>query len=393
MGITALQTRRRVQGPSAWFIGYLLYTAGLFMLFLRDIAPDFITYMVATLVMFIGATAVPVGISAFLGLPPGKHLFAVFLASGMGLYGWFLYGRPDTTSRVMVYSVFMGCIYLYASLYLWRRAPESLKKPGRIAAIFFALAFLVHLLRIFAYGYFSAGMGIFSPGSSDWLYYIATLILLPGLTFAQLQLVNGKLLADIEAASNERILLVREMNHRVKNNLAMVNSFVSLQSAGINDPAFLAAMEGIKTRIHSISLVHDRLYHVDTGEMLHIAEYLSKLIEDLGKNARNFVIRSELDPLEMDSRRAVSLGIIVSELVTNAIKYASVEPEGGTIDISLRKQNARIRLCIADSGRGFAEGSGKGLGTLLVDALVKQLHGTISRRNEGGAVAEVEIPA
>jgi len=201
--------------------------------------------------------------------------------------------------------------------------------------------------------------------------------------------------ADLEASRDRAQVLVSEVNHRVANSLAMVSSFISLQSKQLNDPVAKKALSETQDRIFAISLVHKRLYGAGDVREVNLAEYLTSLLDHLQSSLRGAVqgvsLVYELEPVRLKTDASVNLAVVVTEWVTNAFKYAY--PEGaGQIRVLLRQApDGEVELQVEDDGVGRSEGSpakGTGLGTRIVTAMAASLGGTVEyRANHPGTAA------
>lgn len=194
--------------------------------------------------------------------------------------------------------------------------------------------------------------------------------------------------ADAEAelrASNARLeALLGEVNHRVANSLQLVSAMVRLQSSALADAAAREALEDTQRRIEAIAQVHRRLYTSQSVESVDMREYLSALVDELAETwssdaaPRRLALAAE--PVRLAADRAVSLGVIVTELVTNACKYAYPHG-GGEVRVRLDTQDdARFRLTVEDDGCGMgpdAQPKGTGLGTRLIRAMAQSLQAVL----------------
>jgi len=183
-------------------------------------------------------------------------------------------------------------------------------------------------------------------------------------------------------ASNQRLeALLREVNHRVANSLQLVSAFVQLQAAALEDEAARAALRDTQRRIEAIVQVHRRLYTSDDVQSVDMAAYLSALMKELEESwagaggARR--LRLATEPICLDTDRAVSLGVIVNELITNACKYAYAPEDPGEVRVILiREGEAALRLTVEDDGRGLTDGGapeGTGLGARVLRAMAESL--------------------
>jgi len=187
---------------------------------------------------------------------------------------------------------------------------------------------------------------------------------------------------DALRVSNARLeTLLREVNHRVSNSLAMVSAFVHLQAKALANDEARAALEDTERRIQAIAQVHRRLYTSDDVESVAMDEYLAALVEELQEtwstSAAPRPIRLDAEQLRLHPDKAVSLGVIVNELVSNACKYAY--GDGGAGEVRVRFGSAgegHFHLTVEDDGIGLTEGAaprGSGLGSRLVLAMAKSL--------------------
>jgi two-component sensor histidine kinase len=175
------------------------------------------------------------------------------------------------------------------------------------------------------------------------------------------------------------------VNHRVANSLQLVSAFVRLQSTAIEHDAARAALEDTQRRITAIGQVHRRLYTSDDVEGVEMAEYLQALVDELGQTwcttANERRISVDADPIRLPTDRAVSVGVIVNELVSNACKYAYPAQAGGEIRVALKSAGADcFELAVEDDGIGMMDGGaaqGTGLGTKLVRTMAQSLQSAV----------------
>jgi two-component sensor histidine kinase len=197
---------------------------------------------------------------------------------------------------------------------------------------------------------------------------------------------SNRLLAQ-KNAENE--LLMKEIHHRVKNNLEIVSSLLALQSAQIDDTKTKEAMTEGQNRVNSISIVHQKLYQGTNLGSIEMKDYFLNLSENIldSFGAENKVtLNLAMEKLDLDIDTAVPLGLIINELLTNTIKYAFPADNKGTITIKLEKQNDQyLHLVVTDNGIGKSGMThGTGFGTQLVSLLTQQLNGTMKEESENG---------
>ncbi len=204
------------------------------------------------------------------------------------------------------------------------------------------------------------------------------------------------------AAARERAeLLLAEVNHRVANSLALVASLASFQANAVADEAAKTALMEMKARIIAIAGIHRRLYTSTDVRFVELDSYLKNLGEELvaviggeDTNAR-LKITSDAD-IRLPTDRAISLAVIVTELVTNAFKYAYPKEQSGDIRVVLRKrQGNSVSVVVEDDGIGWTgtgEPKGSGLGTRIISAMARGLDGTFTYESDGrGTRARLEF--
>ena len=220
----------------------------------------------------------------------------------------------------------------------------------------------------------------------------------------QLATLNADLigaLADRTAALQQRDLLLREVYHRVKNNLQIIDGLIVMQARQLKDADARTALLGLRNRIQALALVHHQLMHSKNLKTFDIAPFLKELAGNILEGAAERGVRVSVRaiPLEVDLDFAIPLGLLVGELVTNSLKHAF--PEGsGAITVSLeRAVDGGIALVVSDDGKGrspdgAASGRARpGLGTSIINGLVDQLEGEQMIANEQGTRTEIRIPA
>ncbi len=205
----------------------------------------------------------------------------------------------------------------------------------------------------------------------------------------------------LRASLGEKELLLREVHHRVKNNLQVISSLLDLQADHAPEGEARGLLQESRNRIRSMALIHEQLYRTDEVGEIKLGEYLQKLVAHLGHSYGiepgriRLVLAVEEHPLDLD--RAISCGLLLNELVSNCLKHAFPDGARGTVRVALgRCAEDRLRLLVADDGRGMQgdrrPGAVGSLGLVLVRTLVEQLHGRLEVTNVGGTEVTVEFP-
>ena len=209
---------------------------------------------------------------------------------------------------------------------------------------------------------------------------------------------NKKATKIIRAKNAENELLLKEIHHRVKNNLEMVKSLISLQSAQMEDSASKDAMIASQNRVQSMGIIHQKLYQGENLGSIEMKDYflnLSEGILDTFNAEAKVKIECAMENLDLDVDTAVPIGLIVNELLTNALKYAFPEDKAGAISISLEKTHENnLKLKVSDNGIGKIQGlapKGTGFGSQLVSLLTQQLNGKMTEHSESGTFIEFDF--
>ncbi|MAN58894.1 MAG: histidine kinase [Flavobacteriaceae bacterium] len=190
--------------------------------------------------------------------------------------------------------------------------------------------------------------------------------------------------AELDSKNTQNELLLKEIHHRVKNNLELVKSLIALQSAQVSDPSSKEALQSSQNRVQSMGILHQKLYQGNKLGSVEMKDYFINLSEGVldtfGAEDR-IHIECAMDRLELDVDTAVPIGLIVNELLTNSLKYGFPEQAKGIIIIELAQQaDKTLTLQVQDNGIGKPVGSapkGTGFGTQLIQLLTQQLNGSI----------------
>ncbi|HEY0920368.1 sensor histidine kinase [Devosia sp.] len=205
--------------------------------------------------------------------------------------------------------------------------------------------------------------------------------------------------AERERARVETLL--QDTNHRIGNSLATVSSLLGLQQSRTTSPAVRSALEAAQSRVQAIASAHRRLRLGDDLETTDAAEFLESVVDDLRQtqpSERQISVETDFDPLVISARDATTLGIVMGELLTNAMKHAFPDDRPGRIWARLKQEGESVRLIVEDDGCGLppeidrAEG---GLGSMIIRQLARQFGGepSFAARPGGGATVTVALPA
>jgi PAS domain S-box-containing protein len=193
----------------------------------------------------------------------------------------------------------------------------------------------------------------------------------------------------------EKEVLLREIHHRVKNNLQVISSLLSAQARDVEAPAVRERFEETQDRIRSMATIHEQLYQSDDLARIDFDAYLETLLDELFRSHRSARVERSLeaDPQALPIDQAIPAGLIVNELVSNALEHAFPDGQGGTVSVAYRAQGGEATLVVADDGDGAEALDSEGtLGLRLVRGLTRQLRGTLSTDTEDGVTVQVTFP-
>jgi len=190
--------------------------------------------------------------------------------------------------------------------------------------------------------------------------------------------------------NEEKNTMLKEIHHRIKNNLQVVNSLLNLQSREVNDEKVVAMFKDTRKRVLSMAMLHERMYGSDDLQFIDIHQHFKTLTENLVKSYavdKKIKVEINVQDVEMGISTLTPLGLLLIEIITNSLKYAFTTKIEGTIKVSLKQLNGKYELIIGDNGTGFIpKKEEEGLGTKLIHIFSKQLNGKIEKLNSSGTV-------
>ena len=205
---------------------------------------------------------------------------------------------------------------------------------------------------------------------------------------------------QLRTSLSEKTVLLKEIHHRVKNNLQIIYSLLSLQSDQVRDQQTLEMLRDSKHRVRSMALIHEKLYRSNDLQKIDFGEYITALTSDLMSSyafsSMAVELKMHISDVHLSVDTAVPCGLMVNELVTNCLKYAFPDGRAGEINIELRRrEDERVILLVSDNGIGFPKGldfqNTESLGLQLVNTLTAQLSGTVMLDGNHGTVFTIEF--
>ncbi len=291
----------------------------------------------------------------------------------------------------------------------WQRSRSSLALP--LLGSFLVVVLLFWQTRVALAGD--------QPGWRSWLVLgvglwfmrvmsVHTLVSLGKVSRAQRSVVEGKRrslqleervrqrTAELSATLREREVLLQEIHHRVKNNLQVISSLINMQVRRLEDEASREALVECQSRVYTIALIHETLYESHDYCEMPFSDYVRSLASSvfhLAGSPSSISLQLELAPVSLPVDRAIPCGLILNELIVNALKHAFPDGRRGTIRVELRDLGAsRVALCVCDDGIGVRDApSGGELGLQLVHTLAQQIHADLSVKHAAGTAVELEF--
>ncbi len=205
---------------------------------------------------------------------------------------------------------------------------------------------------------------------------------------------------QLRASLKEKEVLLREIHHRVKNNLAIISSLLSIQSQYVSDEAHRKMFQDSMTRVHSMAVAHEKLYQSRDLADLNVPDFIDSLVDHLVSDTASvgtaISLKKAVDPVSLGLDTAVPLGFILSELVSNCIKHAFPEGSQGEVDISFRSLGEKtFELAVSDNGVGIPDGldlqNPQSLGLDLVGIFVQQLFGEMEVIRKNGTEIRIRF--
>jgi two-component sensor histidine kinase len=204
---------------------------------------------------------------------------------------------------------------------------------------------------------------------------------------------------QLVASLHEKELLLKEVHHRVKNNLQVISSLLNLQAREIRDPEAARLFQDSRGRIRSMALIHEQLYRSEDLARIDFAAYVRDLVHHLerglGQDAAPVRFRIDVQPLSLPLDLAICCGMIVNELASNAQKHAFPNNRAGEIRVGFSFQSGLYHLTVADNGVGFqaemADSATPSLGLKVVQALTRQIRGELDVQHDKGTTFTVRF--
>ncbi len=201
----------------------------------------------------------------------------------------------------------------------------------------------------------------------------------------------------VKSLLKEKEILLREVHHRVKNNMITIKGILRLQSNILEIPEAVSSFQDAISRINSMELLYDKLYKNESYEDIYVKQYFLNLTGEIFQmfpESHSILIKRQFDDFIMEVREVFALGIILNELITNSMKYAFPNKKDSVIQISIVKKQKHVKIIYEDNGIGIPENKlndDKQFGLLLIEMMVKQIHGNYKIETDNGTRFIIEF--
>lgn len=383
--------RRRFSGELGWALGYGLMFISQILVGFRGMLPPWLSILVGNSLTPAGIALIMAGTELFLGQKPGLTLYVAMIS--FTALSSFLFGLafPDAQLRILCLNFACAAECGKGAFSILRHEKRPLRRLLSETTATIILICLLFLGRCAALPLIDRSDWLRS-GPLDLGFMLVIVASFLALAFFLRRLVSERLWRELDEALADRELVVKEMHHRTKNDLALVASLLNLEAAE-GPPELGKRLELVSGRVHAIGLVHDMLHELGAVREVRLDDYLALLAVEFSTAERRRKLETRLEPLTLDSKRAVSVGLIVNELVTNALRHAFPEGREGRVLIGLATRPAEgpgdrmVVVTVEDDGIGMAasgDKAGEGLGSAIVAALAEELGGSLSTDSSAG---------
>jgi two-component sensor histidine kinase len=387
------RVNKTYKGLGWWLSGAILQSIGFFLILTLNIRSIWIMSIFANPLIFGGQILLNVGIMKFLDRKLNRwisiSLFVVYII----FYYSFIIINNSIFGRSLVVSISAAVISLIIACAIFHKDNRRFSASANFtASVFFAYGVIQIVMTLVII--------ILPPLSSYQELYqepiriITFIIPLVGSTlwtFGFIIMVNQRLNTENINLLAEKQLILKEVHHRIKNNMSTLYSLLILQAGTLKDSSAIEALKDAGNRVKSMMVLYNKLYETTRFDDVSVKKYLPSLIDEIMENFPNsklVQIEYKIDDFVLDAKRLQPLGIIFNELLTNIMKYAFSGRDRGLIIVTASQIDNNITLIVEDNGNGMPESvdfeNTPGFGLLLVKNLTVQLNGTIRIERENG---------
>jgi two-component sensor histidine kinase len=376
-----------------WVMAFPLVFLGTILVAMKGLLPDAVTMIFGHLLLKSGGVATLAGIVAFKGSRLPRWLAIGIVSTYVIPFMVSPLLAQNLVARSLYASSHSLVLYSITAVILLRRRDMRLGRMELCSALFLVIMSVLNALRlviIVRLGYaVESGTGPLWDALITILYSVTFM----GLGFALFTLHSARLATELREALDAKQLLMREMSHRLKNNLALVNSLLGMvPDFSVREGSAEEWVGGIRNRIACIAEAHDLLHASEDIEALRLDHYLARLVNSLPVPP-NVTVTTDFHALEVPSSLAIPLGLVANELATNSLRHAFTGRGEGRIAMSLVHEAGRGLLIVSDNGIGTSwPPEHESFGSLIISALVAQMDGTLDYRSVAGSTWRISFP-
>jgi two-component sensor histidine kinase len=372
-----------------WTWAYALITVGATLIALRGAISDWLSVVLGNALVLEGPALVLGGIRVHRGRSRPRLLYAFV---GVVTVLWFVYFslvHPSMMARLAYYDIASAALFAAAAKEMLDKPSAGLRAISRIIAALLIIIAATDLARLGWMSLRGAPKDLMDMGRMSSILIVAGGAAISAVAIGFVILHFSMVNAELASAASDRSLLLREMAHRTKNDLLLVDSLISIDQhrAATEDPRSGARLASLRDRIRCVAQAHEGLSRSESPGKVRLDEYLEVIAQGL-QGHEGIQLERSFQKATGPFSLAAPLGLVMNELATNAIKYAFPEGKGGRIALALRVQGeGRAELEVKDDGIGTTwPPERQGLGTAIVQSFTDKIDGTIAYSRKGGSV-------
>lgn len=384
-------------GSGFWAFRYFLVGMTFTLILFRSYFPAAFNLLVPSILAMWAAIEQIRGIAKYQNIRmPARRIYLVLLLYVALLL---IFSKGPILVRNSITSILSMILYAYSGILLLIPIKQQSSKISRIVGGIFIFTGFIHLMRMITNIFFAGSNTFFDPIMIQPYYSLAYLVIAIITGFGLLMLINQRLIDIRINLMDEKELLFREMNHRVKNNFQIISSILSLQAGLSEEPNIKSALKSAESRVKVMAGIHEKFSRFEEKGKISFETYARELIDCLVDSLKppdsEISVAYNIQAAEFYTMTIMPLGMILNEIVTNSIKYAFSAQDHGRIEVSLFKRDDTYRLEIRDNGCGLRDAltlkEPDTLGTSIVHSFAKKIYGTVSFRNENGLVFTLDF--
>ena len=402
---TWMTYRKRFKGVLYWLVGVVFNSAGMFLMSFQGDLPVFFSVFMSNVLIIWASAFLHTGVLKLFENGKTKRVYIPHLLSFGNAILLIVFGFvfPDLLMRIIITTV-LGGISLSFSMYELCLEKEK-TILHKLAILFIVLFLLVMMVRIPATLMFPPSQQqLIGAGIAQLIPVVLWVACLSGLTMNLLLLITTKLEVNERRLARENDMLIKEVHHRVKNNLTIIHSYLSLKQTQDISAETRQILEDTKSRITAIGMIHDMLQNNPISDGMPVKRYISDLTVNIVQSQSGLRIKPvlEVEDIRLSTKRTVQCGLLINEIVTNACKYAFPGNEPGEISICFCRRDTggpeppKAVLIIRDNGKGLPDGylqrTDETMGMSIIKAICDDMKADLKIESDGGVSYAIEFP-